>query len=78
MSASVGAYHPNIWVFLDVLKKEQSQTEVAITQALASEDEPPQRHQYRDVSKRLENLVNDYDNRRAFLFLRGIAHNLHM
>ncbi|XP_041371610.1 uncharacterized protein LOC121385139 [Gigantopelta aegis] len=73
-----GAYHPNIWVFLDVLKKEQSQTEVAMTQALAGEDGPPQRRQYRDVTKRLENLVNDYDNRGVLLFLRGIAHNLQM
>ena len=24
MSASVGAHHPNIWVFLDVLKKDQT------------------------------------------------------
>ena len=78
MSASIGAYHPNIGVFFDVLKKEQSQAEVVMTQTLAGEDEPSQRRQYRDVAKRLENLINDYDNRRVLLFLRGIAHNLQM
>ena len=77
MSASVGSYHSNIWVFLDALK-EQSQTEVAMSQALTDEDESPQRRQYRDVTKRLDTITNDYDNRRVLLFLHGIAHNLQM
>ena len=43
MQASIQAFHPNIWTFLRLLKKEQSLYDVHITQIMAGQPPPPQR-----------------------------------
>ena len=40
--ANVGAYHPNFWKFIDILKHEQNLTQVNISQARASHRLEPQ------------------------------------
>ena len=59
MAASCGCHHPNIWIFLDVLKKEQSLNRMTVIQILAGEGTPPQRRIYRDLGQRLQTLVGD-------------------
>ena len=44
--ANVGAYHPNFWKFIDILKREQNLTQVNIAQARAG-------HQPEPLSQRL-------------------------
>ena len=40
--ANVGAYHPNFWKFIDILKREQSRNHVNISQARAGHQPEPQ------------------------------------
>ena len=78
MQSNVGAYHPNIWHFLDVLRREQSLNQVIITQIQAGQPAPPQRGKYKAISERLVTPVGDYANRPILDFLRCIAHNIQM
>ena len=74
--SDVGAYHPNIWKFLEVLKREEALTHVQIVQNQAGHNPPVQRAVYRNVQQRLHNLVQQYHpNRDTIGFLRSIAHN---
>ena len=78
MQSNVGAYHPNIWHFLDVLRREQSVNQVIITQIQAGQPAPPQRGKYKALSERLVTAVGDYANRPILDILRCIAHNIQM
>ena len=41
--ANVGAYHPNFWKSIDILKRKQSLNHVNISQARADQPEPQRR-----------------------------------
>ena len=74
MQSNVSSMHPNIWKFLDVLKREQALNQVNVNQMLAGYPQPPKRKRYQD-SSRIKTIVEDYENRSTMDFLRGIAHN---
>ncbi|XP_064090758.1 uncharacterized protein LOC135204520 [Macrobrachium nipponense] len=76
MQASVTSFHPNIRKFLGVLKREQALSSVIINQILAGHPVPPKQKRYQDSSKRIANIVQDFENRDVLEFLRYIAHNL--
>ena len=78
MQSNVGAYHPSIWHFLDVLRHEQSLNDVIITQIQAGQPAPPQRDKYKAVSQRIVTVVGDNANRPIDDFWRGITHNIQM
>ena len=44
--ANVGAYHPNFWKFIDILKREQSLNHINISQARAGHQPEPQHRRY--------------------------------
>ena len=71
-----GELSPNIWTFLKVLQKEQALNEIQITQMMAGQQAPPQRRQYRESGQRILRIVDDFENRTAMEYLRGISHNL--
>ena len=73
--ANVGAYHPNFWKFIDILKREQNLTQVNIAQAQAGHQPEPQRRRYLDSNQRIKNIVQDYHNRDIMQYLWGLAHN---
>ena len=54
--ANVGAYHPNFWKFIDILKREQSLNHVNISQARAGHQPEPQRRRYQDSNRRIKNI----------------------
>ena len=60
--ANVGAYHPNFWKFIDILKREQNLPQVNIAQARAGHQPEPQRRRYLDSNQRIKNIVQDYHN----------------
>ena len=70
--ANVGAYHPNFWKFIDILKH------VNISQARAGHQPEPQRCRYQDSNRQIKNIVQDYHNRDRLQYLRGLAHNISM
>ena len=76
--ANVGAYHPNFWKFIDILKREQSLNHVNISQARAGHQPEPQRRRYEDSNRRIKNIVQDYHNIDRLQYLRGLAHNISM
>ena len=78
MQSAVGASHPNLWRFLNVLKREQGLLNTIIDQSLGGHAPEPSRKKYRDCNARIQNIVDDYGNRDSIEFLRGIAHNLHL
>ena len=76
--ANVGAYHPNFWRFIDILKGEQSLNHVNISQARAGHQPEPQRRRYQDSNPRIKNIIQDYHNRDRLQYLCGLAHNISM
>ncbi|XP_077985938.1 uncharacterized protein LOC144440443 [Glandiceps talaboti] len=76
MQANVASHHPNIWRFLNILKREQALINVVFNQMIAGESAQPQRRQYQDSAARIHAIVQDFENRHVLDFLRGIAHNL--
>ena len=74
--ANAGAYHPNFWKFIDILKREQNLTQVNIAQAQAGHQPEPQRRRYLESNQRIKNIVQDYHNRDIMQYLRGLAHNI--
>ncbi|KII66875.1 hypothetical protein RF11_08087 [Thelohanellus kitauei] len=77
-SKSLGSSHPNIWVFLKAIQKEQNLNEYRLSQANAGAN-TPQRRVYRDLTLRIENLVRRYQPGTNILnFLVGIAFNLNI
>ena len=76
MVAALTAYHPCLWKFLNVLKKEQALTNVILNQMDAGQEAPQQRRQDRATTQRLEAITRDYGNRQPLDYLRGTAHNI--
>ena len=76
LQAAILAFHPNIWTFLQVLKKEEALRRVEMIQMEAGEVPPPQKLRYRECNIRIKTIVKDYTNRNILSYLRGIAHNL--
>ena len=74
--ANIGAYHPNVWKFIDILKQEQSLNHVNISEARAGHQPEPQRRRYQDSNRRIKNIVQDYHNRDRLQYLRGLAHSI--
>lgn len=75
-SESIGASHPTIWKFLEILKKEQAKNEAMIEHYVAGGENPPRKKKYKETALRIQKIVNDYENRNVTDYLRGIAHNL--
>jgi len=75
-NALLGACNPTIWTFIDKLQYEQGLNDLKVEQYIAGQQPPVQRKVYRDTAQRIEDIVNDYENRNILDFLRGIAHNL--
>lgn len=74
--SQLGASHPTIWKFIEIIRKQQSLNEVHIQQHLGGQSPQPQRPKYRDVTERLKGIAEDFGNRNIIEYLKGIAHNL--
>ena len=55
-NATVGYHHPNIWRFIDALKREQGLVEVKQTKSLAGE-KPTRRHKDKANEEGLKSLI---------------------
>ena len=72
-ASHVGCHHPSIWIFLDILKKEQDLIEVK--QAFYISGRKPSKRKFNaDRKKALATLVVSYESRPKLEFLRGIAY----
>ena len=75
-SELIGAAHPTIWKFLEILKGEQARNEAIMEQYTAGAEPPRKKKKYKDTALRIQTIVNDFENRELLDYLRGIAHNL--
>ncbi|KAL4142326.1 hypothetical protein QTP88_004808 [Uroleucon formosanum] len=63
-SSLLAASHPTIiWRLIEVLKKEQHLTEVKINQFFAAQEPSAKKKKYRDVARRIKNIMSTYDER---------------
>ena len=67
INSTLGFKHPTIWKFIDGLKKLQNGNKTKIACLVARGPTPRKR----------KTITNDFANRTAIDFLRGVAHNLH-
>lgn len=73
----VAAHHPNLWRFVECLKKEQAVNELQIEKFLSGEGPSKQRKLYRDLDERLRNLVLSFSNNTKLVeYLKCIAHSI--
>ncbi|CAG7729356.1 unnamed protein product [Allacma fusca] len=72
----IGAHHPMIWKFIQVLQKEQNVTRAKTIQFLAGAEPPPSKKKYRLLNSRLKMVVEDFNNRTVMDYLRSISYNL--
>ena len=63
VATNLGAYHPNFWRYLDILKREQCLSKAKLTQLISGQGPPAPRRQYRDAGARLLTVVNDYEHK---------------
>lgn len=76
--ANVGAHHPTLWKFIEVLKREESRQRVTLQQAAAGQQPAKKKRKYDNLNARIQTLVADYANMEYLDYLRGIAHNCYM
>ena len=74
--ANVSAWHPTIYRFLDILKREESMARVSILQVLGGHPPPPVSRRYVDCNERILRIVDNFPNMTPMRYLRSIAHNL--
>lgn len=71
--------HASIGLFINALKREQTLTEVAISQfEVGREIGTRKRRTYRDYDERLKVVVEDYYNRNIIDYLRSVALNINI
>jgi len=52
--------HPNIWRFIDTLRKEQKLIDADYAMCQQGMEPPPKRRKYRDADRRIHALVQTY------------------
>ena len=76
-NATIGCHHPNIWRFIDALKREQGLVKVKQAKFLAGE-KPTRRQKDKANEEGLKSLILSYFHRQPIEFLQGVAHRIGM
>ena len=72
---SMACKKPNIWKFIDVLKKEETLTQTKILH-LQLREKPAKKRKYEKLDDRIETLIDEHDGSNAIEFLKAVAYNL--
>lgn len=75
-SGRLGVSHPSFFKLVGDIQQEQGNTEYLETNSSAQGNAAAPRAVYRDLQRRLFELVSDYPNNGGLRFLRNIAHNI--
>ena len=76
MQSGVSCHHPNIWRFLQILKREQSLNNVNVNQLLGGHMPQAPKKKYKDCATRIVNIVADFENRDIKNYIKAIAYNI--
>ncbi|XP_034937010.1 uncharacterized protein [Chelonus insularis] len=68
--------HLYFWKFINLLKEEQSNTEIVIEQLSSGAEPVMKRKKYRDYDCRVFNVVAEYNSENICRYLKCIANNL--
>ena len=74
-NATIGCHHPNVWKWINAIRREQGLVEVKQAKFLSG-DKPSKRTKNSANEDGLTNLVLSYFHRSPMEFLQGIAHRL--
>ena len=75
LNQSLACKNPNIWKFIDVLKKEEALTETKILHLQLGE-QPVKKKKYEKLDNCIVKLTEEYDGSNQSDFLKAIAYNL--
>lgn len=73
--ATCGIHFPNIFRFIDAIKRQQALHNFEITQLVAGNPVNRQNRRYAMMDVRIRTIAQDYANRNTIEYLRGIAYN---
>jgi hypothetical protein len=73
----ISGFHPNIWKFINGIRKDESLNEMRREQFISGMQGEPQRRKYKNRAERLKQAVSNWnDNGDVLEYLRGISHNI--
>lgn len=72
----IGRSHVGIFTIIKEIQKEQSRVENEIERAIRGEPAKKRRKEDENREKRIQNIIDNRNNRTVLEFLRGIAHNV--
>ncbi len=75
LNGSLSKIHPNIWVLIENLKREEVLANAKCQQHFQGA-EIHRKKKYRDLDKRLLNVISNYDSENKIAFLKAVAHSL--
>ncbi len=64
-----------IFKCINAMRLEQKRNEDLIARLTSGEGPPPQKKKYRDVNRRINNIIYSYDRNNIVRYLHGLAHN---
>jgi len=67
--------NPTIWKFIIELRKVQAERDIYYEFLVAGNQPPASKRKFVDAGNRILHLVQNYRNRQAIEYLRGLAHN---
>lgn len=78
LQAQLAMVNPTIWKFIIELKKVQCERDIYYEFLIAGNQPPVPKRQFIDAGLCIFNLVQNYGERDAIEYLRGLAHNFVM
>ncbi|XP_065321616.1 uncharacterized protein LOC135929050 [Gordionus sp. m RMFG-2023] len=77
-SSHISSHHPTIWKFIKTLKDEDSLNSYKLEQYSLGLLAPVSKKEYRERSKRILLIVEDFHSRTMMDYLRALSHNLNL
>ena len=81
LQLELGVQHPNIWRFIDGLRKARKSRDIDYESMIAGQTPARKRRRYRDSNERIFNPLNQFNGngsmppQTTWEFLIGVAHN---
>ena len=74
----LGGCHRSIWKTIETFKKDESVSKFKITQYIAGAEPPKKKIKYREVTRRVQNIVKTYQTMSLYDYLFGLASVIHL
>lgn len=71
-NSSLGS-HPNVWKFIEAIKKENSHSVFILNQVLGGVEPPYKKKKYKSVDEKLKRIVSNFNDDSIDSYLKGVA-----